>query len=286
MHILTKVFVVLAAVLSVALSALTMTYAFNAESIRREFEDARRDAEAAELALANQSSLHAAEVASLRSDLEAQEREVISLRNQIDSLTARNGQLLREKRKAEADAQAAQGQVGRFEVAVNTQAEVIAALQSTNEDLRASELRFREQRLELEDSLANQASQIQVLQRNIRALEEQLAEARTVADAGPAGAAAGGESLAGRALPGPAVYGRVQDVRLEDETGTVYVRADLGSVDRMAEGVELSVFRQNEFLGTIRLTSVDLQSSTGRVVLAREGFSIRAGDRVTTRLLP
>lgn len=290
MHILTKVFVVLAAVLSLMLAAATMIYAHNAESVRSAYEAAELARASSDAALTTQSTAHAREMATLMSELQARDQVVAEVRGDVDALKIENERLRREKLNAEADAERTKGQISQFQVAVQTQAALIESYKSEVSSLREGELRFRDERLQLEDVVADQASQIEVFQQEIRALEEQLASARADLESARTGAVTARSSESAVVTPvqlsGPPVFGTVRAVQQEAATGKTLVQVDLGANDRVRENVKLLVFRGSTFVANLVIKRVDLQDSLAEVTLLAPGMRIENGDRVTTRLTP
>ena len=288
MHILTKVFVVLAAVMSLMLAASTIIYAYNAETIRGAFQDMKLGKELSARALSNQASAHARLEATLMGEIETREQEKAAVEADLNALQIQVEQLRREKFTAEAAADRIRGQITQFGGASQTQATLIENYKDEVSELRDDELRFRDERLQLEDAIADQSSQIEVLQQENRALQEQLAAANAdLEEARGNGAVArsGGAAASGPIqLQGAPVFGTIRGVRSEPATGKTLVQVDLGANDRMRENVKLHVFRGDMFVANVVLKNIDLQDSMGEVVLAASGQEIREGDRVTTRL--
>jgi regulator of replication initiation timing len=289
-HILTKVFVVLAAVMSLMLAAATMIYAHNAESVRHAYEKAELASVVSNRALSTQAETHSRESATLMGEIQAMNQELASARADLDSLKIEAERLRREKFAAEAEAERSRGQISQFGVASQTQATLIEQYKDEVGQLRDAELRFRGVRLDLEDAIADQTSQIEVLQQENRALQEQLVAARSdleAAQTGGATARAGGGGASGPVqLAGAPIFGTVRAVQTEEATGKRLVQVDLGANDRMRENVKLLVFRGTTFIANVVLKSVDLQDSLGEVVLLADGMQVQSGDRVTTRLVP
>jgi len=285
-HILTKVFVVLAAVMSLMLAASTMIYAHNAEAVRGAYEKAELARVLSERTLATQAETHARDIATLMGEIQSREQRIADVRTDLDSVKAEAERLRREKLAAEAEAERIRGQITQFGVAAETNATVIENYRAEVGDLRSDELRFREEKLQLEDAIADQASQIEVLQQENRALQEQLAAATADLEAARTGATASsaGETSGPVTLQGAPVFGSVNAVRTEAATGKTLVQINLGANDRMRENVKLLVFRGGQFIGNVVLKTVDLQDSLGEVVLLSEGMQVQPGDRVTTRL--
>ena len=164
MHILTKVFVVLAAVMSLMLAAATMIYSYNAESIRGAYEKAELARVLSERTLATQSESHARDIATLMGEIDSREQQIADVRADLNALKVTTEELRREKLTAEAEADRIRGQITQFGVAAQTNATLIENYKDEVGDLRDDELRFRDERLQLEDAIADQSSQIEVLQ--------------------------------------------------------------------------------------------------------------------------
>jgi TolA-binding protein len=284
-HILTKVFVVLAAVLSLLLSALTVTYSVNAEQVRRSYVDADRAREAAEVALVAQTEMHGREAEALRRGVETSEQQVAELRADLGTLQLANDRLLKELNDARLEADQVRAQITQFGVANETQTTLIGKYRDEVTRLRENELRFRDQRLSLEDTIADQSSQILVLEQQRRALEEQIAELRDAAQGGSLASA--GEGDAPVLTLDRYVQGRVSQIRTEAGTGEPLVQLNVGSSDGLRENVEMYVVRDGTtFIANVVVESVDLQNATARVTLTAQGASVREGDEVRSRLLP
>lgn len=287
MHILTKIFVVLAALLSLLVSALAITYSINAERIADEYADARQKADAATANLRVSTENHQLEVTQMRGQLETKNLEIADLRQELDASRYDAQQLAAEKREAEAQTAAVQTQVAQFGVTADNLTELVETYRDEVTLLRGKELTNRDQRLDLEDTIADQASRLQVFNQTVRALREQLRDAqRTIQElsSGRTVARSSGAAESLRTIPGTVVFGRVEDVRAEADSGRTLVQVDLGSNDGVQAQTELDIVRGNDYVGTIVVDDVDLQVSVGYVRLTNGDFRIRTGDEVRSRL--
>ena len=285
MHILTKVFVVLAAVLSLLLSALTVTYSVNAEQIRQSYVDLESEKDAAVTAQAAQAAMHNTQLDALRRELESGEQTIAGLRSDMSQLQFANDRLLKDLNDAQLEADQIRAQITQFGVATDTQSTLIAAYRDEVTRLRENELDFRDERLALEDRIADQSSQILVLEQQRRALEEQVAELRDVAQ----GRTTTGDDGQGRTtiVLDRFVRGRVGEVSTDPASGDPLIQLNLGSSDGLRRNTELYVVRDGStFVANVVVNAVDLQTSTARVTLTAEGRSVRPGDEVRSRLSP
>lgn len=283
MHILTKVFIVFAAVLSLVLSVLTMAYAYNADTINSRYTDALKDAQTAKAQAQSQSAAF--------SDKSTRDQQTIAeLQGLLADFEARNADLVREnttlvsgKQKAENRALAIENQIGDSLQTTKAQAAVIDSLRQDNSKLRESELRLRTMALDYEDRVNDLASQNDVYQATVRALREQLAAAQRDSELALSGAS-GSLGDTPYEASGPVIRGRVSRVSFDSASGQPLVEVDIGSNDRVAENMKLHVGRgTSEFVATLVVVRTDLQSSVARVALTNTGASVREGDLVVSR---
>ena len=286
MHILTKIFVLIASILAVAMSALAVSYTVNADRIVQDYKDALAATEAAEAASAAERAQNeqrreqlAAEIEQLRQSLATGEGEMRALEAQLAS--ARSAE-----REARDEASSISGKISQLGVAVQTQSELIDSYKDEVTSLRADELRFRDERLDLEDRLADLQSQVLVYEQTNRALREQLTEAQRAAQGGAVATRTTGTTASSpKEILGPVVRGQVLETRRDPATGDLLVRIDLGSNDRVRDNVRLYLARGGStYLGDVVVLRTDLNFAIGRVTNLRPGMEVRSGDAVLTRL--
>lgn len=284
MHILTKVFIVFAAVLSLVLSVLTMAYAYNADSINSRYTDALQKAASAEAAAQAKTSAFADTSARQQEQLAALQGLLADVEARNADLVRENTTLVSEKQKAENRALAIENQIGDSLETTAAQAAVIDSMRQDNSKLRESELRLRTRSLELEDRLNDVASQNDVYQATVRALREQLAAAQRDAALAMSGASGSMGSDKPYEAAGPVIRGRVSRVSNDTASGEQLIEVDIGSNDRVAENMKLHVGRgTSQFVATLVVVRTDLQSSVARVALTNDGATVREGDLVVSR---
>jgi len=94
------------------------------------------------------------------------------------------------------------------------------------------------------------------------------------------------ENLLDKMEPPPTVTGQVINTRISETSGVEFVLISLGQDDGFEKGHELSVYRGNDYLGKIKLTSVYPDKAVGTVIPSsrlRNG-QIQKGDNVTPKL--
>lgn len=281
MHILTKVFIVFAAVLSLVLAALTMAYSVNADAIVSKYSDAQKAAAAAQAA-------QQAATAAAADKAAVDARQIHDLQILVSDLAARNAALVTESSSLSASVQAeknradaVENQIGDSLETTKAQAEVIDSLRQELSSLRESELQLRRMALNYEDRVNDLSSQNDVLNATVRALQEQLASAQRAAEMAMSGV--NGETDKPYEATGPVIRGRVTEVSTDPASGQPLVQLDVGSNDRVAENMQLHVGRGSSFVATLVVVRTDLQSSVARVALTNDGMSVQPGDLVVSR---
>jgi len=280
-HILTKILVVFAAVLSLALAALTSSYAMNRDSITDAYKSAIADRDKAKANYNTQSSQFAEERQKLQqqvNDLQDQLGRVENSRREVESQLAA---LRLEARAAVDRADSVTRQIADLGKTTDTQAELITSYTGEVRALREESLAIRNENIALLDRINDLESQNEVLIQSNRSLQVTIAELQDQATGEVASASiTGGEP---QALQGDLVVGKVREVRTSN--GQQYAEVDLGSRDRMRENVKLHITRNGQFVANIVIIRTDLQSSVGRVdTLGNPQAQVRPGDTVLSSL--
>lgn len=306
MHILTKIFVVLVSLLAVAIVPLAVVQSQNQVILKQQVQDRE------------------ATVSGLRRDLDA-ERALRSkteneLQLQIRDLDGEKSRLAadlaqRDARLKGLDSEIAQMRIGQAtlqqQLAVlaetdRTKTELAKALSDELEKLRGRLTDAEKMRIDLEQRVTKCDSDLEVAQSAVRDLKEQMAaleELKAAADqrasqyegrygrladapaAGATGASAGMLPAAGgaTAFVDKDVVARVVNVRRSPEA--VYVEIDAGSRDGVREGWVMTISDGDRFIGRLRVTTVDPNTSVGTVEMEDPSGrgAVKAGQRVVAR---
>lgn len=282
---LTKVFVVLLVVLSLLLTAASVTFVYTIDDFRSaklalEEEKARltasiaaRESAAASAVQASEARINAANVrvATLESELRAGQQQATQLNSRIAALEL-------EKKQVEAQLASEKGKAD--------------ALVASNDRLFQQVMEFRtladtriKQIAELNQSVSDLTNKLSVTERERRFLAEQLAEAQNKVEKAeavfrqfniPADATA-------VKLMAPDIRGVIRARR--DIAGVPYATISVGGRADVAKGMEFSVIDRNsgEFLGTLTIEAVEPNEAIGR--LAGEKIDrVQPGNEVRTQL--
>jgi len=283
-HILTKVFVLFAAVLSMLMASLAISYSVNAERILDDYEKARERADAAESELAASQAIGAQERATLEEDKSRLQDELASRDAELRRLEAANTELRIALRQAESERGSIASRIAQLGVTTQTQAKIIEEYKNELSRLRTAELNYRDEKIDLEKKLGDLESQVIVFEQVKRALEEQLAEIRRSMD--PSTARVADERVARASeVPGPPISGRIDEVRQDPNSDDTLVKINLGTNDRISNNTRMYVHRGGDrYLGELVVIETDLNHAVARVAYTVNGQTIRQGDGVLSRL--
>jgi hypothetical protein len=282
-HILTKIFVVIATFLSIALSMLVIAYATNNDRIRADYANETNRRLTAEATFAAASSQARTESVRLNDQVGQQQAELASIRAQLTQLQNERAQLQIAKNKAEADLAAQIAKINQQSEQVKTAMELQAKANEELSTLRKSELSLRTRALEAEQAINDLTSQNDVLNANYRALQEELAMIKRDSQGVAAGAVA---SSASRPFEytGPVISGRIESVERDVASGKTLAKLSVGSNDRIAKNMILRVVRDGQFIANIVVEQTDLSFSIGAIDTLGRPTEVRSGDAVVSRV--
>lgn len=277
MNIITKICIVLIALLGVCVSVVVPRSVVTTENYRQLYleEKARRElaetaAEHADLAQAardNQINSLATELSGVRSDLAierqahtddnwgnrtelAKRDEIVkTLTVEVGNLTARVGQV--EQGRAIVTEQ--------HNTALELNKRLQGELTGTGNDLAAAE------------------AEIDRLNATVRLLKERLTQLQEAYDQLAARMPAEDEQ-AEPPPPASPISGTITAVRND------MASVNIGSVKGIKKGLTLYIYRGDHFIAHLRIIDVDDAESTGQIFDPRDGATPKAGDKVTTSL--
>ncbi|MEM8758127.1 MAG: hypothetical protein AAGF47_10145 [Planctomycetota bacterium] len=283
MHIITKILVVFAAVLSLALAALTSVYALNADSFVSALSDKVAEADAANALYETQSSQFAEQASRMESQLRGRDETIADLNSDLARLEGELTTLEIRAKEATDSAAQVKRQIGDLGKTTDTQAAIVETLTSEVRALREQNLNIREQNIDLLARLNDIETENEILNQTKRALEVTIADLQAQIDGTASTTLAGGPSGTPTAISGPPVIGRVSAVR--EVNGQRFAEINLGSRDRVRQNSKLFITREDRWLADLVIVQTDIQSAVGRVdVLGRNGVEVREGDVVLSSL--
>jgi DNA repair exonuclease SbcCD ATPase subunit len=293
-HVLTKIFIVLVALLTVAIVPLVAVNATNESTFQKKFKEAQASASAAEAILSTERSAWLASQQKLETDIRAMESKVADLQKQADSKGA-------EARKAAqelAGTKAAQASIAAsLEVlAQNGKAtgELTETLVAELRNLRTRSMEAEKRLVEVQEAFDSSQSSLEVADAARRALQEEvkrLADEKdhalaTVADyvasVGELAKARAG-AVGERVVATRSVSSTIISVRRDGNTTLAEINA--GARDGLKAGWVMTIGDGSTFVGNLRITEVDVNRSVGVVELedATARGEVKVGQRAISR---
>ncbi|MBN2560144.1 MAG: hypothetical protein JXQ75_04365 [Phycisphaerae bacterium] len=292
MSVLTKVFVVLLTVFSIALSMLVVSAFARQEDWRASAQDWEVTAKA-EMAKANTATQNAAIEQQRALDRHQQDiRAINDLKDRCDANVVKLAELERELADAKNKLAVEQGQATSLDqqnklllAALNRQEELVARLSR-----RSKELELRN--VDLNDRVKELTVNVSMATSRIRALQQQI----SVMDGSPDSAAVtqipGGPGIVEADIPmamSPAMPSVVAPIRGEITSiqGNL-ASISVGSADGVAPGMTFLIYRRGGqgskpmYLGSIRTTRVEATQAAG--LIEQSVGDITAGDLVRDEL--
>ncbi len=286
---LSKAFVVLATLLSVVMVVLTVGFAAQTENYREKYGEATADLKVAQSSYARQNTVLSGQLAELRAALSARE-------NADNGVNAQLASKLGEIRSRDE-------RISNLEA---TNARTTAALAAATETLQASNARSDAQDEQIRGlisdmaALARQKSEAEQAvvtanglrdryENEVRRLQEQLIALEAQASSLETELDRVGTILAGLGLDpddteivrvGPRIAGAVTSVDQIGD-GLTLVELNVGTRDGVKANMPFTIFRGDEYVGTIRITTVDTDKAVGEVLSHSTGV-VRNGDSAQT----
>lgn len=296
MHVLTKIFVVLVALLTVALVPLVAMNATNEASFQKKFKDAEASAATSQATLAAERSASQAAVQKLESDIRAMEGKVADLQKQVDtkSVAARKAeQELAGSKAAQASVAANLELLAQSGKANSTLTDsLVAELRS----LRTKSMDAEKRLVDVQEAFDASQSSLEVADAARRALQE---EVKRLADEKDNALATIAEYVASVGEISTARAGVVSDkarvVATKNLAATIInvyrsgnvplAEINAGSRDGVKTGWVMTIGEGSAFIGNLRITEVDLNRAVGVIELedANTRGEVKAGQRAIAR---
>lgn len=294
MHILTKVFIVLVSLLAIALVPLAAVQASNQATLRQQVKDKDVQVSAARSELDTERALRA----KAENDTALQIKDLDAEKNRLQSDLAQNGLRVRS---LESDIAQSKIRLASLEqtIAVTTdvdraKTELTKTLSEELDNQRTMLTDCERIRINIEQKLGKTDSDLRVAQEALGDLKEQIAALTNekvksdqvvqsfTAKFGPAETDSGSSAEVVQ-IADRNVSALIINVRRTDNQ--VYAEIDVGSRDGVKVGWTMTIGDGSRFIGKLRITSVDVNTSVGTVELedVSSRGPVRAGQKVSIR---
>lgn len=296
MHILTKILVVLVALLIAALVPLAAVSSTNQSVYKQQAVDAQANLKKAEAEGNVANDAYNASIAAVQAKVSALEAQLRAATMERDKETQMRADKERDLERVRIELADLKGQVAAFSANDTLQTKLIDAMRQDIEGARTQYLAAEKARVELQDSLARIQGDLDSETAAKRQLQEQLQKVsedkeRAMADVqryaalhGSAAPRAGATADAG--LPVVAdrsLSATVIDVKREPDATLAEI--NVGSRDGVKEGWVMTIADGSNFVGNLRIVQVDVNRAVGVVELedAESRGEVKSGQRAIAR---
>jgi len=293
-HVLTKIFIVLVALLAVLLTPLVVVFAKNEGTYReKHLESVARERSAATLLQVAQES-HSAAVSRLGIENSELQQQLIAMRGDVQRREGELAAVRSELDQARAAQAGINANLATLAAALETNSSLSETLVSELRQLRDTALAAERRSVELDEALRTKVAELEVADMARRALQEELQRTNDERDQ------ALSEVSAYLAYIGPlpdAARDRRAGVAVDRNLAAVILNVrrsadstlaeiNVGSRDGVREGWLLTISDGGTFIGNLRITRVDVNRSTGVVELedAQSRGEVKSGQRATARV--
>lgn len=275
MHIVTKVLVVLAAILSVLLSGLSIAYTANADRLVAENRALQNKILGLESTHESALRQEIAEREQANQTIAAREGELSNMRAERDTIARELESLQSENSLLKLAESMYQAQIDKFTALMETYASLDEQQSAELGQLRTAQLESNRKEQELVDTINDLRSENEVQFETNRALQQQIAEIQR--DKGRGGAS--GAETAGPVKAPDGFRARVTQIDT-NQAGQTFVSIDAGTSDKLSKGMKLQISRGGKFIGTVTLDRVDVNEAVGLQLMLVGGEQFQAGDLV------
>ena len=296
MHILTKILVVLVAILVAALVPLAAVSSTNQSVYKSRAVDAETKLKSSETAASVAQDAYSASIAAVQSKLSDLEARIRAVTMERDKETQMRADKERDLERARIELADLKGQVAAMSANDTLQTKLIDAMRQDIDGARTQYLAAEKARVELQDSLARLQGDLDSESAAKRQLQEQLQKVseekeRAVAETQRYAALHGSMAPRAGAAPDaslPVVADRSLSATLIDvkrEPDAVLAEINAGSRDGIKEGWVMTIADGSNFMGNLRIVQVDVNRAVGVVELedAETRGEVKPGQRAIAR---
>jgi DNA repair exonuclease SbcCD ATPase subunit len=295
-HLLTKILVVLVALLVAALVPLAAVSATNQSVFKEKAANAEAGLRKSETERSVANDAYNASIAAVQSKLSDLEARIRAVTMERDKETQMRADKERDLERARIELADLKGQVAAMSANDSLQTKLIDAMRQDIEGARTQYLAAEKARVELQDSLARLQGDLDSESAAKRQLQEQLQKVseekeRAVAESQRYAALHGSLAPRAGAAPDaglPVVADRSLSATLIDvkrEPDAVLAEINAGTRDGVKEGWVMTIADGSNFMGNLRIVQVDVNRAVGVVELedAETRGEVKPGQRAIAR---
>lgn len=267
-----KIFVVLLVLFSVAFSMVTVTFVVQQSNWKQLALDFRSAYQAARVEASSVQALAKTTEVQLQGQIHRLNGQIEQLNGKLNEVQVQLESKDSELVQLKSDRDSAQTQAERSAQLQELDKKRADRMEQRNRELNEQTTELQKRNLDLDRRVQELTQQVTILDEQNRALKEQRyaleQQLAAIQKGGKAGAPVPAQEVAAGAV-GPAtpaavpIKGRVLEV-----SGTI-ASISVGSADGVTEGMSFIVYRGSNYLGKIRITTIEPNRSGGDLTLVR-----------------
>jgi len=277
---LTKIFIVLQLICSVAVSVILVFGVSRLQNYRQDVDAANARAVAAQASYQkgqNDIQLAQAQAAEASQKMTAQLNDLSKSNN---DLTTKNGQLSSQIGALEARNAQQQNSISQLTSSIDSQNSLLAAKDKELSDLRPENASLIQKNAELNRVNNELSTQQRFAEQAIRKLQEQLASNATGPGAAAPAEGNGGQVASLSSAASGAINAKITQV--SQSAGHTLVEMPLGDRDGIKVNTRFTIYRNSGYVGDAVVQKVFPDTSVAQVTVVRPGDTVKQGDLVTT----
>jgi len=284
---LTKVFIVLLTLFSIAFTVMTVSIVAQTTNWRENANRYEEHARVADTNLRNLIAANAAEMATAQDAIRAHLEQIGDLEAKLQSVNTEFGQAKGELARAASEKSSSEAINRALLAQLQTAESARVEYLKQRDELEKQNVDLQRRNIDLNDRVNEQTAQIVVLVEQKRQFDQQLnilkAENEKLSRlARTAPIASGLEHPEGAAIASVEAVTPVAQTAIRGKVRQIdgnIVTVSVGSTDGVKKGMVFVVHRETEYIGDLEINLVDPDQSAGRML--RSTSSPREGDTVT-----
>jgi hypothetical protein len=281
---MTKVFVVLTAVLSIVLSCLTVATAARWSNQKEQIKSYQDLYAAEQVNRVNAQAVMATSLAMKDDALKDAQRSLENLQQEFSATTNSLAELRIDLARQTNDRVAAEAGRKKLEEILDVQTRELTAAQAQNQQLQTQNIDLQTRNQRVNSRLLETTSQLTIAHDENRNLQEKLyAEQQRTKELQQASAAPRRVTAAEPPPPGVQPVAAPVKGPIEGEIVEVdgrYVSLNVGETSGVVPGMSFMVYRGESYVGDLEIENVRPKESGGKLTMVAPGQSVQRGDRV------
>ncbi|MGN6368429.1 MAG: hypothetical protein ACTHN5_09230 [Phycisphaerae bacterium] len=280
MSTLTKIFIFLQLICSIAVAVVLVFGLSRIQNYRADVDAAEARAVAAQASYQKSQNDIAVAQAQAADAIAKATGQVNDLARANNDLTTKNAQLASQIGALEARNAQQQNSISQLTSSIDSQNSLLAAKDKELADLRPQNASLIQKNAELNRTNNELSTQQRFAEQAIRKLQEQIAQNPSGTGASAPAEGNGNQVASLSSSASGAINGKINEVT--QAAGHTLIEMPLGDRDGVKVNTRFTIYRNNGYVGDAVVQKVFPDSSVAQVTVVKPGDSVKKGDLVTT----